>query len=68
MQDITSYEIAGMIGSLEASPHKIVKKNLGLTRKVSRWIPHMLTNDPKAARVKMAKTIEIVPFWVEMFL
>ena len=51
----TSYEITGMTGSLEVSTCTILKKNLKLARKIDRWIPHMLTNEQKAARVKMAK-------------
>ena len=46
-----------MTGVLEASTRTILKKNLGLTRKVSRWIRHMLANDQMAARVKMAKKL-----------
>ena len=44
-----------MTGILEASTRTILKKKLGLTHKVARWIPHILTNKQKAARVKMAK-------------
>ena len=44
-----------MTGILEASTRMILKKNIGLTRKVARWIPHILTNRQIAARVKMAK-------------
>ena len=53
----TSYEIARMTGISEASTHTILKKKLGLTRKVARWIPHILTNKQKAARLKMAKRL-----------
>ena len=51
----TSYEIAGMTGILEASTRTILKKNLRLIRKVSRWITHILTNEQNAAHLKMAK-------------
>ena len=51
----TSYEIARMTGISEASTRTILKKKLGLTCKVARWIPHILTNKQKTARVKMAK-------------
>ena len=49
-----SYEIhvARMTGILEASAHMILKKNLEFTRKVSRCIPHILTNEQKGARRK----------------
>ena len=40
----TSYEIARMTGISEASTRTILKKKLGLTRKVARWIPHIPTN------------------------
>ena len=53
----TSYEIARMTCISEASTRTILKKKLGLTRKVARWIPHILTNKQKTARVKMAKKI-----------
>ena len=53
----TSYELARMIGISEASTCTILKKKLGLTRKVARWIPHILTKKQKAARVKMAKKL-----------
>ena len=53
----TSYKIVRMTGILEASTRTILKKNLGLTRKVSRWIPYILTNEQNAARVKMAKKL-----------
>ena len=59
----TSYEISRMTGISEASTRTILKKKLGLTRKVSRWIPHTLTNKQKAARVKMAnKLLKMNPF------
>ena len=48
----TSYEIARMTGILEASGRMILKKNLEFTRKVSRCIPHILTNEQQAARRK----------------
>ena len=51
----TSCAIARMTGISEASTRTILKKNLGLTRKVARWIPHILTNEQKTSRVKMAK-------------
>ena len=51
----TSYKITGMTGSLEVSTCTILKKNLKLARKMNRWIPHVLTNEQKAARVKLAK-------------
>ena len=41
-----------MTGISEASTHTILKK-LGLTHKVARWIPHILTNKQKAACVKI---------------
>ena len=53
----TSYEKARMTGISEASTRTILKKKLGLTRKVARWIPHILTDKQKAAIVKMAKNI-----------
>ena len=46
-----------MSGISEASTCTIPKNKLGLTCKVARWIPHILTNKQKAARVKMAKKI-----------
>ena len=53
----TPYETSRMTGISEASTRTILKKKLGLTRKVARWIPHILTNKQKAARVKMAKKL-----------
>ena len=52
----TSYEIARMTGISEASTRMILKK-LGLTRRVARWIPYILTNKQKAACVKKAKKL-----------
>ena len=49
----TSYEIVRMTGISEASTRLILKKKLGLTRKVARWIPHILTNK----QMKMAKKL-----------
>ena len=46
-----------MTGIPEASTCTILKKNLRLTRKVARWIPHILTNEQKTSRVKMAKKL-----------
>ena len=48
----TSYGISRMTGISEASTRTILKK-LGLTGKVARWIPHILTNKQKAACVKI---------------
>ena len=53
----TSCAIARMTGISEASTHTILKKNLELTRKKARWIPHILTNEQKTSRVKMAKKL-----------
>ena len=53
----TSYEIARMTGISEASTRTILKKKLGLTRKVARWIPHILTSKQKAACVKITKKL-----------
>ena len=53
----TSYETARMTGFLEASTRTILKKKLGLTRKVARWIPNILTNKQNAARLKMAQNL-----------
>ena len=53
----TSPEIAQMTGISEASARRILKKNLGLSRKVARWIPHILTKDQLTQRVKMAKKL-----------
>jgi transposase len=58
----TSPEIAQMTGISEGSARRILKKNLGLSRKVARWIPHILTKDQLTQRVKMAKkTLEVIP-------
>ena len=48
----TSYKIARTTGILGASTHTIWTKNLG---KIAQWIPHILANKQKAARVKMGK-------------
>ena len=41
-----------MTGILEASARMILKKNLEFTRKFSRFIPHILTNEQKVALMK----------------
>ena len=41
-----------MAGIWDASAHMILKKNLEFTRNVSRCIPHILKNEPKATRRK----------------
>ena len=46
----TSYEIARMTGISEASTRTILKKKLGHTRKVARWIPHIPTNKQKSSK------------------
>ena len=57
----TSYEITGMTGSLEVSTCTILKKNLKLACKIDRWIPHILTNKQKAARMKWLKLLKLYP-------
>ena len=60
----TSCKIARMTGISEASVRTILKKNLGLTRKVVRWTPHILTNEQMASRVKMArKLLKLFPIF-----
>ena len=53
----SSHELARITGISEASARTILKKNLELARKVTLWIPHILTNEQKAARGKLAKKL-----------
>ena len=38
-----------------ATVRKIVKKDLGLTKKSARWVPRLLTDDHKAQHLQMAR-------------
>lgn len=53
----TSRDIARMTGISEGSARTILKKKLGLRRKVARWIPHLLTPEQKKLRVNTAKKL-----------
>ena len=53
----TTRQIASMVGiSLDAA-HLILKHNLKMRRSCARWIPHLLTNEQKRARVQSAKML-----------
>ena len=54
---LTVKEIAHSLGISSGSVHKILTKELKLRKVCARWVPHLLTKEQKASRVKMAKTL-----------
>lgn len=53
MQDrhVTYLEIEATLGISATSIHKILHEHLGVRKLCARWIPHLLTDDQKKARV-----------------
>lgn len=59
---ITTREVARRLGISTGSAFKILKKKLGVSRIAARWIPHLLTDDQKTARVSIAcKLLKLYP-------
>lgn len=50
-------EISETVGISVGSVHTILHKDLKMTKVSSRWVPRMLTDQHKAARVEMCQTI-----------
>ena len=53
----TTRQIASMVGISFQAAHLILKHNLKMRRNCARWIPHLLTNEQKRARVQSAKNV-----------
>lgn len=47
---VTYSEIEATLGISSPTVHKILREHLGLRKLVSRWIPHLLTEEQKQAR------------------
>jgi [histone H3]-lysine36 N-dimethyltransferase SETMAR len=52
---VTYREIQASLGISGTSVEKILHQELGVRKLISRWIPHLLTNDQKAARVNWCR-------------
>ena len=53
----TTRQIASMVGISLGAAHAILKHNLKMRKICARWIPHLLTNEQKRARVQSAKML-----------
>ena len=53
----TVQEIADKVGISSGTVYTILTKELKLRKVCARWVPHLLTNEQKATRVKMAKDL-----------
>lgn len=52
---VTYREIEALLGISGTTIQKILHKELGVRKLVCRWIPHLLSDDHKAARVRWCK-------------
>ena len=66
----TSHGITNITGISEGSARIILKINLGVSRKTAHWIPHLLTNEQKLERIKIAKKMlkMIANFGLQIFI
>ena len=53
----TLRDIAQYIGITSAAAHKILTECLGLRKLCAGWVPHLLTKEQKAYRVKCAREL-----------
>ena len=53
----TVRQIASLVGISLANTHHIVKHVLKMKKICARWIPHILTNEQKQTRVRVAKQL-----------
>lgn len=54
---MTLRELANILQVSLGSAHRLVTKILGMTRVCARWIPHSLTEEHKAERVRISKLL-----------
>ncbi|CAH2009846.1 unnamed protein product [Acanthoscelides obtectus] len=59
---VTFHEIEASLKISKTSIQKILDEELGVRKLVSRWIPHLLTEEQKAARLKLLLRIGIPRF------
>lgn len=48
---VTSRELADRLGSPKTSIHRILSEDLGMVKLTARWVPRLLTEEMKAARM-----------------
>ena len=53
----TVRDIARKVGISISTVHLILKKHLKVRKKSVRWVPHLLTDEQKRQRVKVAKKL-----------
>ena len=52
---MTLEELEAILGINAMSISRILKENLGYTKKSARWVPHLLSDEQKSSRVNFAK-------------
>ena len=52
----TVRDIARKVGISLSTAHLILKKHIKVRKKSARWVPHLLTDEQKRQRVKVAKS------------
>ena len=53
----TVHDIARKVGISLSTVHLILKKHLKVRKSSARWVPHLLTDEQKRQRVKVAKNL-----------